>query len=176
MRMAGTAVIKKRKTKVNFAVAVIIVFDGVKKSIVIGISIFDDLFHAWSLRLRRGRFHAAVKLSVLIDKPRSPLSSGKVQLPIKDAHIEFAATGIIFVKFATVAERVGLRMPGYTRTLIRADHVLLGKVTSPPPLRGVKVDIPGTSEPVHRVIHLNTFPTAIVVVFVKNEIKAGPTC
>src|SRR5687767_6556655 len=60
-------------------------------------------------------------------------------------------------------------------TLIRRDHVQLRVVAAAPALRRIEIDLLWTTEAVHRVIHLNSFPAMIVVVLVKHEIHRGPT-
>src|SRR5687768_2858441 len=60
-------------------------------------------------------------------------------------------------------------------TLIRRDHVQLRVVAAPPAPRRIEIDLLWTTEAVHRVIHLHSLPTMIVVVFVKHEIHRGPT-
>src|SRR5690349_24365979 len=65
------------------------------------------------------------------------------------------------------------RKPGL---LVWPSHRELSVVAATPLLRRIKIDILWTTKSVHRVIHLDTFPAMIVIVFVKHEIHRGPTC
>src|SRR5689334_7063426 len=65
------------------------------------------------------------------------------------------------------------RKPGL---LVWPSHRELSVVAATPLLRRIKIDILRTTKAVHRVIHLDTFPAMIVIVFVKHEIHRGPTC
>src|SRR5690242_5789160 len=62
-----------------------------------------------------------------------------------------------------------------TRFFAWSSHVLPGKVASPPALCRIDVDVLWTTKAVHRVVHLDTFPSMIVVILIKDEVKAGPT-
>ena len=56
----------------------------------------------------RRRFPSAMKLGVFVDGPRSPFSASEMELSIKYANVEVAPPGVVFVKLAAVAERIGI--------------------------------------------------------------------
>src|SRR6185295_14271173 len=64
------------------------------------------------------------------------------------------------------------RQPGL---LVFSNHVLLRIVAASPALRRIDVDIFRSTEAVHRIVHLNSFPTMIVVIFIKNKIERLPS-
>jgi len=110
MWLACGFVIKQGEPKVDLAITVIVVFNGIEKSIVIGIGILHNFFDTRRQRFGRGRLNAAVKLSVLVDRPSAPLGSCEMKLTIKDADIEIATSRVVLIKLTTISERICLRM------------------------------------------------------------------
>ena len=66
-----------------------------------------------------------MKLGILIDRPRAPLSAGEVKLAIEHADVKLSAARIVFVKLATIAERVSLRMAIDPRPLVLRPPLLV---------------------------------------------------
>src|SRR5215218_4082563 len=64
------------------------------------------------------------------------------------------------------------RNPG---SLALRDHCQLSVIIPSPFSRRVEIDLLWTTKAVHWVIHLHAFPTVIVVILIKHEVKAGPT-
>src|SRR5678816_2748122 len=60
------------------------------------------------------------------------------------------------------------------RLLVFSNHVLLRIVAASPALGRIDVDVFRSAEAVHRIVHLNSFPTMIVVIFIKNKIERLP--
>src|SRR6478736_4075187 len=61
------------------------------------------------------------------------------------------------------------------RFLAFVHHILFRIVSTSPSLGGIDINVLRTTKTMHRVIHLNAFPTMIVVVFVKHEVHRLPT-
>src|SRR6185295_4175412 len=122
MRIAARTIVEQRDTQIDLAIAVVIVFERVQKSVVIRVGILHDLFDSRRDRPRRRCLTAAMKLAILIDSPRAPLGACKVKLPIKHADVELAAAGIVLAKLTAIAERISLWMTGDPRLFIRRGH------------------------------------------------------
>src|SRR6185436_17900468 len=96
--LSSTLIIKQRKLEIDRAISVVVVLDGINKSVVVSVGVLNNFFYAWGKWFWRRSLNSTVVLSVLIDCPRAPFCAGKMQLPVKYADIQIAAAGIIFVE------------------------------------------------------------------------------
>src|SRR4029453_3617955 len=133
MRLTWALVIEQGELEVNFSVTVIIVFDCVEKTVVIAISVLDDFFYSWREWFLGRGFPATMELPIFIYGPHTPLSTGEMKFSIKHTDVEFAATRVVFIKFAAVAKTVSLWMSSYSRLLAFSDHVSLSIIFFPAP-------------------------------------------
>src|ERR1041385_9090484 len=174
MRIGARLVVEQRDAQIDLAVRVVVVLDRVDKTVVVRVGVLHYFLDARRDRLRRRRLTTAMKLGILVDSPRAPLGAREMQLAIKDADVQLAAAGVVFVKLAAIAERISLRVTRDAGLLVRPSHRQLRVIATPPLLRRIEIDVFWTTKAVHRVVHLHAFPAMIVVVFVKHEIHRRP--
>src|SRR5687768_9799762 len=90
MRILRIAIGEQRNTQVDRAIAIVVVFYLIEKSILVGISVLNDLLDTRRDRFRRRRLVAAVILGVLVDGPCAPLSPRQMQLAIEYTDVELS--------------------------------------------------------------------------------------